>query len=377
MSQITCLIEEVEFLSKNKSNLIEAYQEYVKQLEANGERWVVADNPVEARDSVQDLSEQQQRLDAVFNTIKTGESQSDYDDLIVQMPEKPIQRMQYKFEKYIASLTYDIREKLPVSLRCKFDRMLIAFQPTGYTNAQALVSHPDGSPLEGGLIFLNQGLYFSAGFAAKAIVLANVQGDHSFMQKEAKPALIKGVEFYLSRSPALADSEFHATGNPTEEGELSTHISSVKAMMFEFIILHEFAHIVLNHHAYNEATRLTIFSEADEKNDLDSAVDKTQAAYWLEYEADRFAIDIITSASTNPQSKLANLYAIGAFFVFLECIESQLKRGLSKTHPAPLDRLQKLADYVQNESDEDLDFRPLQKELLSLCENWSSEETLE
>lgn len=363
-------------MSKNKSDLIKAYQEYVKQLETNGARWIVADNPVEARDAAQDIREQQQRLDAVFRTIKTGESQSDYDDLIAQMPEQPIQRMQYKFEKYIASLTYDIREKLPVSLKRKFDEMLIAFQPTGFTNAFALVSCPNGSSLEGGLIFLNQGLYFSAGFAAKAIVLANVQDDHAFMQKEAKPALIKGMEFYLSRSPALADSEFHATGNPTEEGELSTHISSVKAMMFEFIILHEFAHIILSHHAYNESTRLMIFSEADEIDVLEPKVNVSPSVHDLEYEADQFAINVITQASGTPQSKLANLYAIGAFFIFLECVESKLKRGLSKTHPAPLDRLQQLANYVNNDIDEDLDFRPLHEELLFLCEKWSSEETL-
>jgi len=364
-------------LSENKTDLINAYHAYVKHLEETERTWVVADNPLDVKDAGRDLTEQQQRLDAVFNIIKTGEKQSDYADMVAGMPNDPLKRMQYKFDNYINSLTHDIREKLPISLKSKFDQVLIGFQPTGYTNAKALVSHPDGTPLKGGLIFLNQGLYFSAGFAAKAIVLANVQDDHAFMQKEAKSALLKGVRFYLSRSPALADSEFHATGNPVEEGELSTHISSVKAMMFEFIILHEFAHIVLNHHAYNEATRLTIFSEADEKDDYDNSDDNVQMAHKLEYAADQFAIDIITRASTNPKSKLANVYAIGAFFIFLECIELRFQRGLSRTHPAPLDRLQRLADYIHNLAEEGLDFGYHHEELLALCRSWSSEVTVD
>lgn len=360
-------------MREQSSDLNRAFKAYVKILKEKEKHWVVADNPVAKRDEANDLIEQQKRLDAVFRILKTGEKQSDYKHIIALMPTDPVERMQYKFDNYVTSLTYDVRKKLPTKLQNIFDDMLITFQPTGYTNAQSLVSHPDGTPLRGGLIFLNEGLYFSVGFAAKAIVLANVRDDHSYMQQDAKPALKKGVKFYLLRKPSLADSEFHSTGDPVEEGELSTHISSVKAMIFEFIVLHEFAHIILNHHAYTEATRLAFINE-DQKDELNSeyySSDTPKTTHTLEYEADQFAIDIIARSSTTSKSKLANLYAIGAFFIFLECIERELKRGVSNTHPAPLDRLQNLTDYFHSKNEKALDFRPYHKELLDLCFDWS------
>jgi len=86
---------------EDNTHLKKAYQAYRDRLQERRTIWTVADNPVENRDAIKDASEQQQRLDAVFYTIKTGEKPSDYDEMISAMPDDPVRRMQYKFEKYI------------------------------------------------------------------------------------------------------------------------------------------------------------------------------------------------------------------------------------------------------------------------------------
>lgn len=350
------------------NELQEAFQNYHRFLKFQKENWVVADNPVKGRDEKFDAELQRKRLEAVFYTIKTGEEISEYKDMIEGMPDDPIERMAYKFENYITALKAAVAEKLTAEQLRKFSEIVIGFLPTGRTNAMAVVKSISGEKLQGGLIFLNEGLYFSAGFAAKAIVLANMRDEHEHLRAGAKPALTKGVEFYLNPHPSNAENEFHSTGNPYEEGEISTHISSVKEMMLQFVVLHELGHIILNHHDYINRNRLSLMG--DEQWDSLSDEEK-ESLHQIEYEADLFAFERIEENSSSNQSRLANLYAIGTLFVFLECVERKIQTSLSKTHPAPLDRLRKLSDSLNIKLKNQLNFDSLFDELSKLCDEWS------
>ena len=128
------------------------------------------------------------------------------------------------------------------------------------------------------------------------------------------------------------------------DGALSGAQSSIAMIILQFIVLHEFGHIVNDD---LELMGLYKIHVAPTRQDNESY--EPNNTYWKsEYKADEFALLSICQKAKNDISAWANFMGIYMLFRWFADIEKHLGKKLSEFHPPPLKRADKLKALMRS-----------------------------
>lgn len=239
------------------------------------------------------------------------------------------------------SLKQDIRECVGSSCEAKLSKTALGLLPIGISNAFCInktLIHDYEEQLDGYLICVNQGLYFCLQLLAKSIVLENLQGDLIQYRSCGGDSYAKAIDMYLNPKVEIINEIFFEQSSPEINGELSAYQSSIAMIILQFISLHEFGHISNGDLGIIGLHKLHFMSNAPES----ASVSLDLSYIENEYLADEFALKALCNRSKKPENAWANFSAIYLFFYWLGDIEKKLGGPISKLHPSPIARAERL-----------------------------------
>jgi hypothetical protein len=243
-------------------------------------------------------------------------------------------------------LKLDLVEYLPQGLIEKYAVTEVAFLPLPNAAGYCLASDHHGTPLDGYIVGLNEGLWVYAQLLGKAFVLENFQGDYAAHAASGKPFFDRAVVHFLNpRGDHAASIQFDELP-ASIAGEASAAQSSMAILMLQFIALHEVGHI-----AHDDFKVMQTYSMHIANANLPGAIEPTlrdAAMHWeAEYRADTFALDAICGHAKTDINRWANFIVIWILFESLAKVEHILQKPICPLHPSPIHRLQRLIDRMQ------------------------------
>lgn len=238
-----------------------------------------------------------------------------------------------------ASLHEDIRDCIDPSLYETLDNTVLGILSTGLVDAFCLNKDTFGCELDGAVICINEGLYFSLNLIAKSLVIESLTGDLAHLKGDGSESFMTAIKLYIDPKSSHIEKMFHRIGNADIEGEISAYQSSVAMLIMQFIALHEFGHV-----AHSDLEVMGLYKKHMASNEPclinhQCDISKYHAA---EYRADEFALLALCKRSNKEESKWANFYSIYLFFLWLDCLEKHLGKTLCPYHPSPIDRANNL-----------------------------------
>jgi len=220
------------------------------------------------------------------------------------------------------------------------DNTALGILPFGETSAYCSRVTKDYENLDGHIIIISEGLYIGLQLLSKAIVIENLINDLEEYKQSGAEAFEDAIRFYKKPNPEMSSkSEFQ--NMPADiNGEVSAFQSSVAMMIMKFTVLHEFAHAV---HGDCDVMNLHQRFMLSKRDSLDLNIKQHHDA---EYSADLFALEKINLYTKTDLSAWDNFKTIYLFFHWIHYFEQYTKQFESASHPPPLQRAEKLYNYM-------------------------------
>lgn len=261
------------------------------------------------------------------------------------------------FSSQLKILSKSLKEDIENFTNGAYNELLVgtdlSFLPTGRFGGFAL-SHDDfESKLDGYVIGINEGLYFCLQLLAKALVFEYMDGDYLIYKKSGSGLYRNAINLYINPSSNFLNEIFFEGLPPEIDGELSAILSSIAMVMLQFIVLHEFGHIVNNDFSVMGIYKLYLQGEGQDENEqkIDKIrnASKFQEKHWnSEYLADEFAILAMSKKSKSNVSAWANFIAIYTLFHWFNDVQVTSGKIVSELHPPPMARAERLLSHMKN-----------------------------
>ena len=244
-----------------------------------------------------------------------------------------------------ASLHEDIRDCIDPSLYETLDSTVLGILSTGLVDAFCLNKDEFGCELDGAVICINEGLYYSLHLIAKSLVIESLTGDLAHLKGDGSESFMTSIKLYIEPKSSYIEQMFHRIGNADIEGEINAYQSSVAMLIMQFIALHEFGHI-----AHSDLGVMGLYKKhmASNVSTLEANNDVVSKYHEAEYKADEFALLGLCRRSEKEESKWANFYSIYLFFLWLDSLEKHLGKALCPYHPSPINRANNLKKIMIN-----------------------------
>ena len=241
----------------------------------------------------------------------------------------------------------DLKEFTGAPHAAGVDASRIHFLPSGYFNGFCLNKDAFKQPLDGYLIGLNEGLYFSLEFLAKAYVVESVSGDYEAYRQDATYLYLNAINLYSRPDTRILNDIFFKDVSARVDGQLSAAQSAIAIKTLQFVVLHEFGHIANRDLDLLDRYNLYMSSpHADAAQEIASATSK---AHWqAEFQADEFALSTLCRNSSSHISAWANFMGVYLMFAWFSHVEQLKGAALSSLHPPPDQRAARLLEYMKD-----------------------------
>lgn len=254
------------------------------------------------------------------------------------LPEKTALSEQLK--GFFDQLVSDLEEYVDPEEREAFHQTYFGILPLSSVDGFCLDRTDTGERLNGYLVVLNEGLWICAQLLAKAFVLENLDGDFAAFRQSGRPDFNVATQHYLSPSGKNANRVFFENTPPDVEGQLSAAQSSMAILILQFVVLHEFGHIVNHDFQLMGEYRFHIGQALP-------ASCSPHHAYWdAECNADEYSLAAICRRSRADINRWANFITIYVFFHWLASIEKATGGPLCPLHPPPQERADRLLKWM-------------------------------
>lgn len=240
----------------------------------------------------------------------------------------------------IDQLVSDLAEYVRPEELNVFRETHIGLLPLGSVDGLCLDKTLLGEQLDGFLVILNEGLWVCAQLLAKAFVLENLDGDFKDFRRTGRHDFEVAIHHYLSPSGKNANCVFFENTTPEVEGELAAAQSMMATLIMQFVVLHEFGHILNRDLELMGEYRFHI-SQTSKK-----PVFPTQTYWDLENAADEYSLRTICRHSRTDINRWANFITIYIFFHWLASVENVSGRTLCPMHPPPATRGKRLLNWM-------------------------------
>ena len=252
------------------------------------------------------------------------------------------------------------------------EQIQIGIMPTGQAQAYCLNQNRDGKIIDGHVICINQGLYFCLQLIAKALVVKSANLDKSKQGYDCANLFHTAIKLLLQPDSENIEQIFFHDLTAEVDGELSAYQGKVATMILQFVVMHEYAHIVHKDltliHAYgNEFYALT--------NETNDELKWKKELINSEYRADAWALSMLNNRArshgkNSGKVAWANFSAIALFFFWLEQVELHHGKTLQRLHPKPMERYDALLSIMQKEFDSNLEVKKYINDIEQLTIEW-------
>jgi hypothetical protein len=288
-------------------------------------------------------------------------------------PSGPVDPLSRPFSDRLAILSKeferDLIEAHSTAHQALVERTKILFLPVRDAAAFCLNTDDHGASLDGHLICVQEGLYFSAQLLGKALVFENLGGEYEEYSQSGEAAFKLAADFYIRPQVSQLNEIFFGGLTPEVQGALSAMQSKVAVMIMQFVMNHEFGHIAQGHLAIQRFNRCYVAPQAD-SGIVEPLADR-RASWALELAADEFALRSLIRSSSSAISACANFIAVAWFFLWLDRLESRMRINVFKTHPPALVRLDALERVVRSRVPEWSDMSEALEQLKARVGSWS------
>jgi hypothetical protein len=235
------------------------------------------------------------------------------------------------------TLKYDLMIKLPDQHRGILNQSIIGMLPIGLVNGCVLQFDDNYQKLDNYVILLNYGLVVACGLLSDALTVEILEDDLMAYRGDGRSYFQKAIQFYCE--PSLTGYRKTRTSHswPAEiAAQIAAKSGSLQAIMLQFIVLHEFGHIV--HGDVNTANGITMFNPSDNRVEyLRPIIDPSQN-WQIEYDADTYAIATLCNWSSGSPTAWPNFAQAYLFLSWLAEIERLIGKNLCPYHPPASER---------------------------------------
>lgn len=265
------------------------------------------------------------------------------------------------------ALHQDIADCVEPNYQSLLKNTSLLMMPLGNVDAFCTQTDLKRQPLDGSIIILNEGLFYGLHLLFKALVIESLDNDLLQFRSSGKTDFHNSINFFLERDSSLLQHMHIRVGDPDTEKQINKYQSAAATLILQFIALHEFGHIALDHFGQlnKSAEFINLFSSAKNTSDTKH--------HQLEFEADAFALKSLMRRSHSEQSMWANFYSICLFYIWLNCIEEKRNKPLSNLHPRPMERISALRKLMENHVGNAESYKPLFEKLEIITNNWQSD----
>jgi len=302
-----------------KTTAAELLSSQVKQAKLNAYGWSRPLKPNLTQDETD-------TLEATLNCLNDNLLLDRFENKLDKLT--PINRKHFMFKELSKSLRLDIEGYVDCSFHKTLTETEIGFLPTGSFEAYCINQDQNEQVIEGFVICLSQGLYFSLQLLFKSLVLENIDGELSKYRQSGSTSYSYAINLFFDPTFSF-DTELFFNGLSADiQGELAAYQHNLSTIILKFVTLHEFAHIINNDLDILKINKIKYFSDEILESTLDSNT------HWkAELKADEFALNSICPKSMDSIGAWANFSQIYLFLFFISDIEEIRDHGLSATHP--------------------------------------------
>jgi hypothetical protein len=264
----------------------------------------------------------------------------------------------------------DIKENHGQNFPTLAELTKVVFLPSRESTAFCLSADDDGQAINGHLICMHEGLYFSAQMLGKALVYSNLSGEYEKYKQSGQQAFNTATAFYLNPLESVLNGMFFRDVPPEVNGALCAMQSKVAIMIMQFVLDHEFGHIANGDLDIQEFNRQYI------ANAIQTSVsDQARFISWeMEFSADKFALTSMLERSSSGLSACANFITVCLFFLWLEALERRSGINEFKTHPPAGLRLMRLENLVRELISDWVEVSQILDDLKVEISSWTEEE---
>lgn len=264
------------------------------------------------------------------------------------------------------ALHQDIADSIKNCHLDKLKNTSLIVMPLGKVDAFCTKVDLNRQPLDGSVIIINEGMFYGLHLLFKGLVLESLDNDLLQYRRSGKSDFQHSLDFFLYRNSELLQNMHIKIGDAAIETEINRYQSAAATLILQFVALHEFGHIALEHFQQLDKNTefINIFSS--------SSHNITQTHIALEYQADAFALQGLMQKSHSEQSMWANFYSIYLFFIWLETIQQKQQMPLSQLHPAPGKRARALRKIMESQIGNAELYQPMFENLDIMVANWKS-----
>lgn len=354
------MTEERELNSDKLAKVITAYQVALKR---GPNHWEIDQRPR----PVIPMSEAEKVSDIALEHLGHGNDKRAFFQKLDPNLDFELATFQDLLEILAQSLQNDIEQCLDEEQNSLLSKVHLKFLETGIVNASCVNSSLDGSLLDGFIIFMNEGLYFSLRQLFTALLFEELQGELEEFRRDGTEVFNAAINLYIKPRAENVVPLPEYVGDLRASGEIASHVDSATSLLLQFVALHEFAHAWLNHHGILDAHRLAMAGKVVSNSDP-AQFTRSQE---LEYQADEFAFRALIKRTRTIESQWAHCFAIHLFFQFLNAIEEKLASPLSALHPPPLLRSKRIVTLLKEEFPEHQNLEADLARIDALIQKWT------
>jgi hypothetical protein len=279
-------------------------------------------------------------LNKTQSMISDDESFKNLNEKIKNVPDS--EKMKVALEELSQRLMTDIKSITHEKYNSKLAQIELGFIPTGVFDAFCINQEATKLPIDGFVIAISQGLFFSLQILVKSMILENLNDELIQYKTSGEKDYNHAIELFL-QPETLNRKELFFNGLPEDiQGELAFHQNSISTMILKFVALHEVAHIVNNDFEILGLETTQFYDVIEHSND---SIDFSH--FWdAEFKADEFALNSLCAHISDPTGIWANFSVIYFFFYFLSDIEKIKNKQFSLSHPSAKDRAETLLQYM-------------------------------
>lgn len=271
-------------------------------------------------------------------------------------------------ELLAGSLRNDVAQCLTSDQEQFLETVHFKFLDVGLMNACCIAADVDGQPLDGYIVFLNEGLYFSLMQLFSAVVFEELQGDLLDFRRDGKEGFAQAVDMYLSPSHEKIRPNLGYVGDPEASAEIERHLASATTLVLQFVALHELGHALLGHHDTLSTQRLAL-AGAEIGAQAEQVWERNHV---LEYEADAFAFAALMARTQTIEAHWAHCFLVYLFFRYMAEVERKAGRPASRLHPNPMDRARAIKDLLLQAFPSEFEHAAVLKRADELITKWTS-----
>ena len=242
-------------------------------------------------------------------------------------------------DSFEVSIISDLEKKVRPEHLSILKSCIIGIVPLGFVNAHVRRTDNFGQPLDRFVIFINYGLYLACSALADALTFENLQGDFADFRRSGQPYFNCAVKSYIDHK-AFDDYQLPLHEYPPHiSAAIMEQSGRLTAIMLQFIVLHEFGHII-NGDLGDQDSEMNLSPSGLELK-LDAQPGKRR-----EIGADLYAIETLSDWEGSSPSAWPNFAQAYYFFRWLEVVEEHRQQS-SPSHPPASMRKQCIANRAR------------------------------